>query len=163
VLTFTASRTSDGRRASCVGRCSATAETTVMLLEDGTYRWPQGESRCANGDTTLLPDEVGRLAGLSQKGSTIRLRPRNLPELRAAIESCSLDGLESIATTLRVRKDTLVVRRITRLRRPGDPPMSVRTNTRFNALRLEARVAPLPPEARADIPSCEGEITLRCR
>ena len=63
IARLSATITQAGQTYACAARCRGASEATLILLDDGTYRWPQGSVACTSGETRTLPDEVGRRRG----------------------------------------------------------------------------------------------------
>src|SRR5262249_14850312 len=85
LLHFSATPTIQGIPAICTARCWTKSHGVMMLLDDGTYRIPQGTVQCRNGESQDLPDEIGRQ---HHGGKATVLRPDNLADLRAALHDC---------------------------------------------------------------------------
>lgn len=75
-------------------------------------------------------------------------------------------GLQLRGVTGRfVRADdgSLVGSRTGKIRRPGDPPIDVRTVTRMAGVRIDAGVPPTLPDEPGGVPVCPDPVRLRCR
>ena len=160
IARLSATITQAGQTYACAARCRGASEATLILLDDGTYRWPQGSVACTSGETRTLPDEVGRRRG---RGARARLSPANLAEIRSATRACTGAMLGGQQTTLRLGGDTLRGTQSSHLRRAGHPSIRVQAMTRFAGVPLGSGTRPAPPALPQTIPSCAGELTFRCR
>jgi cysteine-rich repeat protein len=160
VLHFSATLHVRDQDASCSARCRTGGASTLVLLDDGTYRWPQGTARCTGGDVVLLPDEVGRWRDTRGR---VRLDPRNVGALRNAFRTCTGVRLGSVRRNLRFGHDVLRGTQTVIFHRPGHPPVTVDARSRLNGLRLETGITPSPPRGAERVAECVDEIRLRCR
>jgi len=158
---FTSSFEVGGRGVICKARCRASTEGTLILLDDGGYRLPNGEALCANERTLDLTDEVGRRR---RSGRRERLQPSNLAELRSDVLECS-GGRRLRHTGTRIVVDdggSLQGSQVTTARVPGRRPVDIRTTTKLVGVPLGA-VRPTPPPPKRPLQLCIGDVTLRCR
>lgn len=160
VLRFSATLPTRSGPAACSARCRSTGVTTLILLDDGTYRWPQGVLPCTDGGQILLPDETGRW---QQRGARVRLVPDATTAVRDAVRACTGAKLGPARTTLRRRGEALLDGRlVSRVRRPGRPPVTVRSEGRLSGLVLGAGTA-VPPAFGSRVDACGDQVRLRCR
>ena len=162
VLRLSATAHAGGRTASCKGRCRAESGGTLMLFDDGTYRWPQGGLTCTDGEVVRLPDEIGTVR---TRGDRLLLHADNLPVVRDAIRSCSGVGLRSSRAILSPPADDGHIdgKHLARINRPGRPPVHARALTRFVAVPFEQRREGEAPPVNQSLALCSDRVVLRCR
>lgn len=159
VLRFSATLPTRVGPASCAARCRTTGATTLILLDDGTYRWPQGVAPCTDGGQLVVPDETGRWR---RRGTRVHLAPENAAAMRDAVRACTGARLGPTHATLRLHGDARLDGGLTtRVQRPGRPPVTVRTQSRLVGHVL-GTAAVTPPAFAARVKACPSEVRLRC-
>jgi cysteine-rich repeat protein len=167
VARFSASPTIDGKRLTCTARCrSAVEDATLILLDDGTYRWPGAEVSCSEDERRLLSDEVGRQRGRSKR---IQLLPSNVRELRKEAISCTGTRIRSIRTTIRRTGEGATLTGVQRVKiqqldsTPDGTPIDIESTYPFCGVHLGAGMPPVaPPVKNTSIPLCTDGIRLKC-
>jgi cysteine-rich repeat protein len=161
LVRFSATVRAGGRTAVCKARCRTTSEDTLILLDDGTYRWPNGEVSCLDGDTRDIADETGRRTGNEDRE---RLRPLNLGAVRGDIEVCTGRRLRQSRTVLEVGGGALRGKQMQTVRVPDaeEPTVTLRSTLEFVGVPLGS-VRPEPPTPNPSVDECQAEVRLRCR
>jgi len=161
------SAAANGRSARCVRRCQSGGTSTLLLGDDGMYRFLGGVARdCPSGHEVRFPDELGTTRPARQ--GRLVLNPSNLADIRAATRACNpaIRGPRSYHASLTRRRggSLLLATTSEQFRFPGAIPVTRQATIRSTYVPgLDASGQPvLPPFPSVDLPLCSATLRFRC-